>query len=198
MGYVSRLSRPDRTPAVKQVEAELEAALPDGWRIVDFRAVLFGRLPVKLRAHGVTVEDPGSRQHLAVASGDHGAVLALRGALDVAYGRVEHTPRWAPPVFRPSAHERNPAQLELLDADSPEEEERRAQARALLPPGSTVTNADGESFLHVEIEGVTAQLPEGWGVAGLGSTRAEAWLALAERLNGSLQESPVWFPPIKA
>ena len=196
MGLLSRVKGTERPPEVKQAVAELESVLPDGWRFREFRWQLFGRRPVKLSACGATAEGPGGRRCLAIATDRDLGVPAVRALVDGVAGRAATSRTWAPPPIQPRSEGRYAG--ELVEPDSAAEAEARHAALALLPEGSSPMNVDSESFGGVAVWAAVVQLPDGTGLAGVGLSAAEAWQALAARLQGTLEESAVWFPALPA
>jgi hypothetical protein len=195
VGIFDRLRGKEQPPEVQRAVAELEDRLPDGWRFVEFRWQLFCRRPVKLSLCGATAEGPDGRRLLAVSTDEDLGVLAVRGLADAVEGRAVASPRWAPPLIRP--RERTRGGWRLHETDTKEEAAARAEALALLPEGTTPMNVDSETFGRVRVYAVVVQMPDELGMAGVGLTAAEAWRALAERLRGELDESPVWFTPME-
>jgi hypothetical protein len=194
MGLVAKLKGTERPAEVQQAVAELDGRLPEGWRFVEFRQQLFCRRPVKLIACGATAHGPDGGRALAVSTDDYHGVPAVRGLADAVEGRVVTSAHWAPPLIRPRETDREAWALVEPDADA--EAAARAEALDLLPEGASPMNVDREKFGDVTVWAVVAQLPDRWGMAGVGLSAADAWRALAERQRGELAEAPVWFPPL--
>jgi hypothetical protein len=195
VGIFERLRGKEQPPEVQRAVSELADRLPDGWRFVEFRWQLFCRRPVKLSLCGATVDGPDGQRLLAVSTDEGLGVPAVRGLADAVEGRAVASARWAPPLIRP--RERDRGGWPIHEADTEEEAAARADALALLPEGAAAMNVDSEKFGRVRVYAVVVQMPDGWGMAGVGLTAAEAWHALAERLRGELAESAVWFPTIQ-
>jgi len=197
MGIVARLRGTERPPEVQQAVAELEQRLPDGWRFVEFRWQLFCRRPVKLSLCGATAEGPDGRRVLAVSTDDQVGVPAVRALADAIEGRAVTSRRWAPPRITRREQNISRGSWPLNDPESPQEATARADALALLPEGTDLMNVDSEKLGRMRVYAVVVHMPDDLGTAGVGLDRAEAWLALTERLRGDLPESAVWFPPVR-
>ena len=123
-------------------------------------------------------------------------VPAVRALAEGVAGRAATSTTWAPPPIQPRSEGRWNG--ELIEPDTAEEAEARNAALALLPEGSSPMNVDSESFGGIQVWAAVVQLPDGTGLAGVGLSAAEAWEALAARLQGTLEESAVWLPALPA
>jgi len=191
MGLFAKLRGTERTPEAEAAVERLQQSLPDGWTLVELRQQMFCRRPVKLYAWGASGEGPAGERILTLSADDDG-VLAVSAVADVVGGTARTAPRWAPPPIPPREDDRDG--WPLHDAESEDEAAARQETLDLLPQGSRPMNVDTEPFGGIAVFAVVAQTPDRLGLAGVGTSRAEAWRALAERLRGELPEADVWVP----
>ena len=188
VGIFKALRGTDHTPEQQEAIKSLKATLPDGWKFKELRSQLIGRRPVKHETFGAVVNGP-DRTIIAVALD---GVTAVRAVVSAVPGPAPTSRRWAPPPIVPASREfREPWPPRV---QSPEEEQARAAAVALLPEGAVLSPTDIERFGPLEVFGVTEHMPDKTAIAAFGLDPASAFLALAARLRGELPVTEVWFP----